>query len=245
MESDGFFICNENEFFETQFKPFSHKDSLPFPLNADLLTKLIILGYLILNFMFGCLLRVKIFQYIKSVDLKENPINYFMWNDQMNGLFLGLNILYTSTVLFLPFPLSNFIGDEACNWADIIGAIYLEGQTVWSCFMAIYRVAFIKYQTFVKTIGASNFVFALTIFGYGFVVSVSTFLAYYDNGILDKMCTHHSADEVIIMNVIINIFYSKIYNALATVIPLFYINNTLLQYLATVATVILGIGCLC
>jgi len=59
------------------------------------------------------------------------------------------------------------------------------------------------------------------------------------------MCTHHSAEEVIIMNVIINIFYSEIYNALATVIPLFYINNTLLQYLATVATVILGIGCLC
>jgi hypothetical protein len=207
MESDGFFICNENEFFETQFKPFSHKDSLPFPLNADLLTKLIILGYLILNFMFGCLLRVKIFQYIKSVDLKENPINYFMWNDQMNGLFLGLNIMYTSTVLFLPFPLSNFIGDEACNWADIIGAIYLEGQTVWSCFMAIYRVAFIKYQTFVKTIGASNFVFALTIFGYLFIGFVSIFFAYHDNGILDKMCTHHSAEEVIIMNVIIHFKY--------------------------------------
>jgi hypothetical protein len=204
MESDTFFIHNNDESFAAKLKPFSFADSLPFPLNAHFRAKLIILGYLICNFTLGCVLRVKIWKYIKSVDIKKNPINYLMWNDQMNGVFLGLNILYTSTVLFLPFPLSNFIGDEACNWADIIGIVYLEGQTVWSCFMAIYRVSFIRYQRFVKTIGDSNFVCALTIFGYGIIFSSTTFFAYHDKGILYKLCTQYSAEEVLIMNVIMN-----------------------------------------
>jgi hypothetical protein len=191
MESDGFFIHDADVSFGTKLKSFSVVDSLPFPINADFSNKLIIFVSLMFNFILGCILRVKIFQYIKSVDLKENPINYFMWNDQMNGIFLGLNILYTSTVLFLPFPLSNFIGDEACNWTDIIGVIYLEGQTVWSCFMAIYRVLFVKYNKFIKTIGDSNFVFALTIIGYVIIVSFSAFLSSHDQGILYKMCTHY------------------------------------------------------
>ena len=207
MKSDGFFIHDEGKSFEAKLEPLSFLESLPFPINAEISTKLSILTFLISNFILGFVLRVKIFKYLKSVNIKENQINYFMWNDQMNGIFLGLNILYTSSVLFLPFPLSDFIGDEACNWTDIIGAIYVEGQTVWSCFMAIYRVAFIKRQTFVKTIGESNFVFALTIFGYGIIVSFSALLAYHDKGILYKMCTHYSVEEVTIMNVITTLLY--------------------------------------
>jgi hypothetical protein len=209
MEPDRCFIHDEEESFVTTLKPFSHVNSLPFPLKTDLTTKLILWGFLICNFKIGFVLRLKIFKYIKSVDLKENPINYFMWNDQMNGIFLGLNILYTSTVLFLPFPLSNFIGVEACNWADIIGAIYVAGQTVWSCFMAIYRVVFIKCPRFVKTIGNSNFVVALTTCGYGIILSFAAFFSYHDKGILYKMCTQYSAEEVMIMNVIIVIYQFK------------------------------------
>ena len=203
MESSGFFIHDEDKSFETKIKLFSLIESLPFPINLDFSTKIFTLVFLISNFILGFLLRVKIFKYLKNVNLKENHINYFVWNDQLNGLFLGLNIIYTSLVLFLPFPMSDFVGDEACNWADIIGAIYLEGQTVWSCFMAIYRVVFIKWQAFVKTIGESNFVFALTIFSYCIIISFSVFMAYHDKGILYKMCTHHSVEEVIILNVII------------------------------------------
>jgi len=72
--------------------------------------------------------------------------------------------------------------------------------------MAIYRVLFFKYNKFVKTIGDSNFVFALTILGYGIIVTFSAFIASHDQGILYKMCTHYSVEELIIMNVSINLF---------------------------------------
>ena len=71
--------------------------------------------------------------------------------------------------------------------------------------MAIYRVLFVKYNKFFKTIGDSNFFFALTLLGYG-IVTFSAFIASHDQGILYKMCTHYSVEELIIMNVSINLF---------------------------------------
>ena len=37
----------------------------------------------------------------------RSPVNIFIWQDQLNGLFLATNIVYTITTVLVPFPLSN------------------------------------------------------------------------------------------------------------------------------------------
>jgi hypothetical protein len=208
MAAQNLFISMENQTFLALFKPLEFVDSLPFPLNCETTTIILITVYLSLNLLFGSLLRFKILMYAKSLSVKENPINLFIWYDQLIGIFMAMNITYTLTLIHLPFPLASIIGDAACNWTDLMGNLYLVSQAVWSFCIAIYRTLYIKFHWIFKNgIKESKFAFILSLTGSLYIISSAGFIAYHDKGILYKLCSHHSLVEVEISNVSINLLH--------------------------------------
>jgi len=202
MENPFLFIYDDNQTFAAVFQVLPFSESLPFPLNADLSTKVLFTIYLISNLLLGGMLRSKILAFTKSLSIRENPINLFIWYDQLTGVFMGLNIIYTLTVMYLPFPLASIIGEAACNWTDLLGTLYLISQSVWSCFIAVYRLVYIKFQRILDIgIKKSNFAFMLSLLGYFGIITLAVFFAYYDKGILYKLCTHNSSQKIQILTV--------------------------------------------
>ena len=210
MESPFEFFVNSDGNVTSTFMPLSLSESLPFPLSAHFSVKLIIVIYLSVNLLLGSVLRFNILFFTKTLD--RNPINLFIWYDQLNGIFMGLNIIYTLIVLHLPYPLSSFVGFAACNWTDSIGSFYIFGQSVWSSFIAMYRVLYISCQSvFSVGIKGSRFVKILSLVGHLFVISASLTFAYKDKGILFKLCTHHSIAEIATMKVSLKLRASQLF----------------------------------
>lgn len=203
MKNFNFFLTiNHTYSLSAKFEPLNSSESLPFPLNGSILTKIVVTAYLLINFLIGCSLRSKIFAFTKTQKVKDNPINVFIRLDQINGIYMALNIIYTISVIYLEFPLSTLIGIEGCNWMDLLGTAYLIGQSTWSCFIAGYRVLYIKYQTFFKYgIKEKKFVILLTILGHLFIIYSSCLLAYFDKGISFKLCSHYSSIDLRILKV--------------------------------------------
>ena len=193
---------NESYYLNMNFTPLSISESLPFPLNTDDAFKILISLYLVLNLAIGSSLRLKILVFTKCHNFKENPINLFIWFDQLNGILQGINIIFTLFVLQLSFPLSDLIGKGGCNWMDLIGTLYLIGQTIWSSFIAIYRLLYIRFQRFFKNgLKQSKFALIASVFGNTFVILSACIQAYFDKGILYKICSHQSVTEVAILKV--------------------------------------------
>ena len=76
----------------SKFIPFKKPESLPFPLNQSTEVKFIIATYLVLIFTSGLKLRLKILKFLKMSDVKKNPINYFIWNDQVTKIKFSRSI---------------------------------------------------------------------------------------------------------------------------------------------------------
>ena len=121
------------------FEQFPDSVGYPAPLNQSLTTRVVIFLLLFINLALGLKIRAKVIKNLQSSDLKRNPINYFFWLDQINGGFLGLNVIFALAAIATPFPISNIIGYELCNWADLFGCYYLSGSSFWSCGMALFR----------------------------------------------------------------------------------------------------------
>lgn len=132
---------NITDSYVSRFVLFPVTDGTPFPLNQSTSVKVTISLSLVFILCFGVIVRRKIFKYLQTVDCKKNPINYFVWLDQLNGGFLGLNVIFYIVTILLPFPLSDLIGYEVCNWADLFGCFYLAGSTNWG-----WTIALIRYQ---------------------------------------------------------------------------------------------------
>ena len=114
-----------------------------------------------------------------------------------------MNIIYTLIVLYLPVALSNLIGEDACNFVDLIGTTYILSQVVWSSFIAIYRVILIKFHGLLKNgIKKPMFVFILSAAGHIFIFASAVLFAYYDKGIQYRLCAHRSVEELEILQVI-------------------------------------------
>ncbi len=202
MTSQILFISVDNQTSIAIFTPLDFSDSLPFPLNAETNTIILMTIYLSLNLLFGSLLRFKILRYTKSLSVRENPINLFIWYDQLTGVVMALNIIYTLTLIQLPFPLASLTGDVFCNWTDLMGTLYLVSQGVWSCCIAIYRILCIKFHGIFKNgIKESKFAFVLSLTGSLYIISSAGYIAYHDKGILYKLCSHHSIAEIEISKV--------------------------------------------
>lgn len=121
------------------FVPFVTEDGLPFPLNQPTEVKYFLAVVLSAILILGISVRSKIIKFLWISDNKKNPINYFFWLDQSKGIFSGLNILFTVMANVAPFPISNIIGYELCNWVDFLGVFYLIGSAAWSCNIALFR----------------------------------------------------------------------------------------------------------
>jgi hypothetical protein len=207
MDSFPFFIFINNQSSASVYQPYSPADGLPFPLNVDFKTRLLVSLYLSLNLLFGSVLRSKILKYTMSLSIRENPINLFIWYDQLCGVFMALNIIFTLVLSYLPFPLASIIGEDACNWADLLSTLYVVSQAVWSSFIGIYRVLYIQcIGLFKKGSKQSKFVWTLSLTGYFYIMSSALFLAYHDRGRQYKLCTHYSIEEVNILMVSILFF---------------------------------------
>jgi hypothetical protein len=69
----------------------------------------------------GIFLRKIIISYLLAPDTNTGPINLLIWVDQVNGLFLALNIIGRIIAFVLPFPLSVLTGDTFCKWSPLPG----------------------------------------------------------------------------------------------------------------------------
>ena len=105
-------------------------ENLPFPMNLDRLHKMLITLTFMLVLVFGVKLRVRVFKYLTSDEVKMGPINVLIWLDQLNGLLLGLSILLKVLMMNLDSPLSDWVGSGFCEWIDLPGSIYLVGNVL-------------------------------------------------------------------------------------------------------------------
>jgi len=121
------------------YKVFPDTFGYPVPLNQTKAIRALVFGFLSVNLLIGLKIRRKMIKHLQSSELRRNPINYFFWLDQLNGGFLGLSIIFTMFVILLPFPISDIIGYQLCNWADLFGCFYLSGSSFWSCGIALIR----------------------------------------------------------------------------------------------------------
>ena len=130
------FFSSPNETFVNTFHPFDSAKGLPFPLNISSRSKLILTSFLTIILISGLKLRLSILSYLKTIDVKLNPINVYIWNDQLNGFILGFNIVGIILMTNLPFPIGVFVGSDLCNWFDVPGILYLSGASLWSCLIS-------------------------------------------------------------------------------------------------------------
>ena len=105
MPGDVFFISSNDSTLRILFIPFTGFDALPFPLYLPPSVRIVISLVLLIVLAYGSKYRYIIFSYLRAPELKMGPINYLIWIDQVNGVFLGFTILYKAIAINLPFPL--------------------------------------------------------------------------------------------------------------------------------------------
>ena len=134
-----FVLDNQTIKSALEFTQFPDSAGLLALLNLTYEVKAIIITLLLLDLIVGLVLRTKVISYLRTTDCKKTPLNNFFFLDQINGGFLGLNIVYTVIAILVPFPISTVIGYELCNWADLFGCLYIAGSNIWSSAIAVLR----------------------------------------------------------------------------------------------------------
>ena len=168
------------------FTVFSHESNpLPFPLNLNLFWRSIISAFLLAILIVGTRLRMKIVSYIRSPDTKLNETNILFCLDQVNGIFLSIMIVYSISFIMLNDSVAELIDPHACNFNSALHAMYLSGTLVWSSYIAIYRVLFIKaHRWLIEKIGSNNLLALMiasgltVIIGYSIVVVTTDQITY-------------------------------------------------------------------
>ena len=134
-----FALDNETTKLALEFTQFPDSAGFLALLNLTYEVKAIIIALLLLDLIVGLVLRTKVISYLRTNDCKRTPLNNFFFLDQINGGFLGLNIVYTVIAILIPYPISTVIGYELCNWADLFGCLYIAGSNIWSSAIAVLR----------------------------------------------------------------------------------------------------------
>jgi hypothetical protein len=120
MANSSFNFFNESLTVE-DFTFVPVRESPAFPFNLDYSWRLCISVAMSFILVSGIFLRKIIISYLLAPDTNTGPINLLIWVDQVNGLFLALNILGRIVGFVLPFPLSVFTGDRFCKWSPLPG----------------------------------------------------------------------------------------------------------------------------
>jgi hypothetical protein len=148
------------------FIPMSESEGLPFPLYLHLVWRTLLVLSLMFTLIEGLKLRKVILDFIISPESKLGPINVMILVDQINGLCLGISIIFQITANICPVPLSILLGNEFCNFVQFIGTFYLGGSSIWGSFIALFRVLFIKAQNWLtKSVGVQRLLIILLTFG--------------------------------------------------------------------------------
>ena len=183
------------------FFPLADFDGLPFPLDLPLFWKIILAFSLLFVLIKGAKLRLTIVSYLKSPETKLGPINYLILIDQINGLFLAVNIIVRIGFILSPEPISEVLGIKFCYFANFSGAVYIGGGCIWSCYISLFRVLFIKGQScWKKIISVKNLLrFLITVGGIQIIAFAVLFLLFDEKNSTMKMCTHSSNMDIDIL----------------------------------------------
>ena len=128
-----------------------NNSSLPFPLNLNIVLRSLISAFLLLILVAGFKQRYVIFCYMKSSEFKLNPPNILFLLDQVNGLCLALIIVFRIIFNIAPTPLSDLLGSNVvCIVAELVSGIYISGVILWRCYIAIFKLMFVKAQNWIR-----------------------------------------------------------------------------------------------
>ena len=186
----------------TIFKTLSDEDGLPFPLYLKFYVRVGLALSLVFTLVQGARLRKVIISYIKSPETKLGPINYLILVDQINGLFLATSIIMRTVFIISPVPMSTVFGNNVCNLANFVGAVYIGSACIWSCYISLFRVLFINAQNWLKNkIGVNRLLYILLVTGYAQILTFATlFLLFDTENSTMKMCSHLSDADLKIID---------------------------------------------
>jgi hypothetical protein len=183
---------NENNIIT--FSPLPDNLGLPFPLYLNIYWRYLLAALFLIALLQGSRLRKLIIVFIFSPETKVGPINCLILMDQINGLFLAVAIVMRITYIISPMPMSTVLGDKFCWMANFTSSLYIGGSYMWGCYIALFRVFFIKAQELLKNkIGIRNVLLFMLLTGITQVVLFAITLTITDNeNTTKKMCAHLS-----------------------------------------------------
>jgi len=183
------------------FVPLDDVTGLPFPLNSNLVLKLLMVSSYVFTLVAGTRIRFQIISFVKCPESNVGPINQLIWLDQIFGLFASVILVARIVFLLSPVPIGSFLDGQVCDWINLTGGIYTGGGIMWGMHIALFRVLFIKAQKFIKLyVGINNLLNVMIFHGFFQVIFYTVSLHLVDNqvGTL-KMCTHESFEDQKIM----------------------------------------------
>ena len=183
------------------FSPLSERKGLPFPLYLNFIWRALLVLSFLLTLTEGAQLRKVIVNFVISPESKLGPINYMILVDQINGLFLGVNIIFQIVVIICPVPLSIVLGAEFCDFLKFVSSVYPGGSCIWGCFIALFRVLFIKGQhCLTESVGVRHLLFIMLIYGsLQIVLFAATSFQLDGESLSKKLCYHLSLNDLTII----------------------------------------------
>ena len=175
------------------FTLLNDQDGLPFPLNLAIHWKLLVAASLLTILIQGARLRKVIISFINSPEARLGPINYLIWIDQLNGILLAFVIIMRIVFILSPISGNILLGPFACTLTEFVAAVYLGGSCYWNFSIAVFRVLFIKAQTWLtQIIGIKTLLMAMLVLGFVLILTFASLLIAYDSvSSVRKMCFHH------------------------------------------------------
>ena len=196
----NFFIF-EDDLYIVNTLQFKEKKQFPFPIGLSISLRLIIVAMLLVTLTVGIALRKQIINYLNFYSAKQKPVNFLIWIEHCNEMLSCVIITHGIFVLIYPYPPRKVFGDKFCHWFQLIPAVVLTGSVVWSCLLALYRIIYIKFETFVKFgIGERRLLLMFVFIGITLqaVSSYSLFISDEEN-LTVKLCNHYSTEDIQIL----------------------------------------------
>ena len=196
------FTSNVTNHHFINFTLLNDQEGQPFPLYLKAHWKILIVMSLLLIIIQGARLRKVIISYINSPEAGLGPINNLIWVDQIFGI---LQLFYiTMRIIFIlsPIPINELLGPAACTITEFVAAAFIGGSLYWNFSIAIFRVLFIRAQTWLtETVGIKTMLMGLLLSGFGLIFTFAFLTIAHDRtSTVRKMCFHLSSVDLEIMD---------------------------------------------
>ena len=197
MSLDLLFAWNDPTF--KNHSNFIYVDDHAFLLNFPYPWRVVWGIYIIAIIIGGLACRVIILNYLRVVDIKSTPINWLIWFQQLSGTISGMfNLPMAALTLLYENSLGSLFGSTFCDWLPLGGCLSLSGYVQWSCLVAIFRVLYIKAQTWVKyRVGEKRLLVYFILAGMMGQFCLAGVMFYHDDeSVTGKACNHFSAQDL-------------------------------------------------